>query len=96
MIKITALVLLIFTISGINGPTQANSTDINGVEVLIQQATLAQATPQPEMADGFRQEGKIYVVVAVVLVILLGVLAYAAILDRKLKKLERKIDEHEN
>lgn len=42
-----------------------------------------------EMADTFRAEGKIYVVVAVVLIILIGLFAYLIHLDRKLAKLER-------
>ncbi|MEM9328058.1 MAG: CcmD family protein [Bacteroidota bacterium] len=41
-----------------------------------------------EMADGFRGDGKIYVVVAVVLLILIGLFAYLVFLDRRLKKLE--------
>lgn len=45
-----------------------------------------------EMADTFRAEGKIYVVVAVVLIVLVGLLAYLFMLDRKLTKLERMID----
>ena len=43
-----------------------------------------------EMADSFRQQGKIYVVVAVVSTVLLGLVLYAVMLDRRLTKLERK------
>jgi CcmD family protein len=49
------------------------------------------ATAQPEMADGMRAEGKIYVVVAIIVVILLGVFAYLFILDRKLTNLEKRL-----
>lgn len=45
-----------------------------------------------EMADTMRSEGKIYVVVAVVLIILLGLLGYTAHIDRKLSKLEKGED----
>lgn len=48
-------------------------------------------TSEIEMADTFRSEGKIYVVVAVVLVILLGLLVYVSLLDRKISKIEREI-----
>jgi uncharacterized membrane protein len=41
-----------------------------------------------EMADAFRAEGKIYVVVAIILIVLLGLIVYLFALDRKLKKLE--------
>lgn len=46
-----------------------------------------------EMADAFRADGKIYVVVAVVLIVLAGLIVYLFMLDRKLNKLERMIDE---
>jgi ABC-type amino acid transport system permease subunit len=45
-----------------------------------------------EMADTMRSEGKIYVVVAVVLIILLGLLGYTTHIDRKLAKLEKGED----
>lgn len=59
---------------------------------------VAAATPQAmaqnaEMADAFRADGKIYVVVAVVLIVLAGLIVYLFMLDRKLNKLERMIDE---
>ena len=42
------------------------------------------------MADTMRSEGKIYVVVAVVLIILLGLIGYTAHIDRRLSKLEKR------
>jgi CcmD family protein len=47
--------------------------------------------PQPEMADAMRAEGKIYVVVAIVLVIFIGLIAYLVTIDRKVSRLEKKI-----
>ena len=44
-----------------------------------------------EMADGFRADGKIYVVVVVVLVVLFGLFAYLFVTDTKLKKLEQEV-----
>lgn len=44
-----------------------------------------------EMADGLRAEGKIYVVVAIILIVLLGLFAYLFRIDRGLKKLEDKL-----
>ena len=46
-----------------------------------------------EMADVMRSEGKIYVVVAIILIVLAGVLGYLFFQDRKLKKLERLLEE---
>jgi hypothetical protein len=42
-----------------------------------------------EMADTFRSNGKIYVVVAVMLVILAGLILYLVRLDHKISKLEK-------
>jgi CcmD family protein len=44
-----------------------------------------------EMADRFRADGKIYVVIAVVLIILSGLFVYVTSLDRKINKLEKEI-----
>lgn len=46
-----------------------------------------------EMADTFRSEGKIYVVVAVILIVLGGLFAYLFLLDRKITRLERMLEE---
>lgn len=43
-----------------------------------------------EMADAMRQNGKIYVVVAVVLAILIGLFLYLIRLDRKISGLEKE------
>lgn len=43
-----------------------------------------------EMADQFRADGKIYVVVAVASIILAGFFLYAFTLDRKISKLEKE------
>ena len=53
---------------------------------------LAQDTSKPvEMADQFRASGKIYVVIAVLVVILLGLVLYVARLDRKISRLEKEL-----
>ncbi|MHA8068378.1 CcmD family protein [Aquirufa ecclesiirivi] len=44
-----------------------------------------------EMADKFRADGKIYVVIAVVLVILIGLFIYLMSLDKKVSVLEKEI-----
>ena len=51
----------------------------------------AQTAQEPEMADGLRANGKIYVVVVVVAIIVTGLLAYLISLDRKVSKLEQQI-----
>ncbi|REJ82548.1 MAG: CcmD family protein [Bacteroidetes bacterium] len=42
-----------------------------------------------DMADRMRSEGKIYVVVAVLSIIFIGILAYLLLIENKLKKLEK-------
>ena len=51
----------------------------------------AQQTVQTSttMADGMRSNGKIYVVVAVLLTILLGLIAYVIRIDKKVSRLEK-------
>jgi hypothetical protein len=53
------------------------------------------ATSQVEMADRLRADGKIYVVVAIILIILVGFIVYLIILDRKIKSLENLISYRE-
>jgi hypothetical protein len=43
-----------------------------------------------EMADRMRADGKIYIVVAVLVTIFLGLIAYVARLDRKIGRLEKE------
>ena len=53
-------------------------------------AAMAQEKPSSEMADVMRSNGKIYVVVAVMLTIFAGIIIYLVRLDNKLTKLEKK------
>lgn len=45
---------------------------------------------RPEMADKFRADGKIYVVVLVLATIFAGIIAYLVRLDCKISKLEKE------
>jgi len=45
-----------------------------------------------EMADAFRADGKIYVVLAVILVLLAGLFLYLYLLDRKISRMEKQYD----
>lgn len=58
-----------------------------------EQALPGAESTKVEMADTMRKEGKIYVVVAVVVAILGGLLIYAALIDRKVARLEKKLEE---
>jgi CcmD family protein len=52
--------------------------------------TLLCAQEPVEMADTMRSEGKIYVVVAIMLIIFFGLIAYLVMLDRKISKIEKR------
>ena len=55
--------------------------------------TKAQQTAQKAttMADEMRSNGKIFVVVAVLLTILIGLIAYVIRIDKKVSRLEKEI-----
>jgi CcmD family protein len=47
------------------------------------------AQQEVEMADKMRQDGKIWVVVAVIAVVFVGIIGYLIVLDRKISKIEK-------
>jgi CcmD family protein len=57
--------------------------------MILSTASMAQTQPV-EMADGMRSNGKIYIVVAVCLTILIGLFLYVFYLDRKISKIEKE------
>jgi uncharacterized membrane protein len=59
--------------------------------VLFFIAQLATAQQEVEMADKMRSEGKIYVVVGIILIVLVGLIAYLFLLDKKVNKLEEQL-----
>ncbi|SHG92603.1 hypothetical protein SAMN04488109_2499 [Chryseolinea serpens] len=56
--------------------------------ILMALSLSANAQTDVPMADGLRSEGKIYVVVAIILIVLAGLITYLFLMDRKVKKLE--------
>ncbi|MCL6525181.1 MAG: CcmD family protein [Thermoflavifilum sp.] len=51
------------------------------------------ASSAPEMATLMRSNGKIYVVVAVIVIIWIGLLLYVISVDRKLHRIEKKFSQ---
>ncbi|MFT6883144.1 MAG: Ca2+/Na+ antiporter [Marinoscillum sp.] len=47
---------------------------------------------QIPMADSFRADGKIYVVLGIILILLFGFFAYLIRIDRKIKRIETEIN----
>jgi len=65
---------------------------MTGLIILLFAPILLNAQPI-EMADTMRSEGKIYVVVAILLVIFVGLIGYLVFLDRKITRIEKKLPE---
>jgi hypothetical protein len=62
--------------------------------LLILMALTSALCQEVEMADGLRAEGKIYVVVGILLLILAGMIGYLVVIDRKASRLEKKLDQN--
>lgn len=45
-----------------------------------------------EMADTLRAEGKIYVIVGIILIVLAGLFVYLFLLDRKVTRIEKELN----
>ena len=52
--------------------------------------SFAQQTNEVEMADQMRSSGKIYVVIATIVIVFIGLAIYLFTIDRRLKKIERE------
>jgi ABC-type amino acid transport system permease subunit len=53
------------------------------------------ANDRIEMADAMRSDGKIYVLVAIIVMLFAGFMIYAIMTERKVKKLEKSLKERE-
>lgn len=59
--------------------------------ILVAGMAQAQDGAAPEMADQFRADGKIYVVISVIGIVFLAIVLFLVYIERKLKKLEADI-----
>jgi K+-transporting ATPase A subunit len=64
---------------------------ISLIVLLLSVTSVFAQNDAPQMADTFRSEGKIYVVVLVLSIVFVCLATYLIIIDRKLKKLEEKV-----
>lgn len=61
------------------------------LSLMVSAVAMAQdAAAKPEMADAFRRDGKIYVVIAVISLVFIGLAVYLILIDRKVNKLEKQ------
>ncbi len=79
MKKFITILLLVLSLSAIaqDGDYAITDSDYDNTSV--------------EMADTMRSNGKIYVVVAVVMTVFAGIIIYAVVLDRKISKIEQEV-----
>ena len=69
---------MLFSLQSFSQRIEVTEEDYNNTEV--------------EMADKMRANGKIYVVVVVISLVMGGILTYVITIDRKLRRLEKEID----
>ncbi|MBM3432416.1 MAG: CcmD family protein [Bacteroidetes bacterium] len=63
---------------------------MNAISLLTLSLLQSVAKPVVTMADQMRSDGRIYVVIAVMLTILLGITFYLVRLDKKISRLEKQ------
>ncbi|WP_220463985.1 CcmD family protein [Adhaeribacter radiodurans] len=80
------LFILLLLISAEQNVTLAQTAE----SVTTVQATTEAGNPEVAMADTLRRDGKIYVVVAVIITVLAGLILYLIRLDRKVARLEQQ------
>lgn len=80
MTKITYILFFMLSMLAVQAQEQAGAP-VESVEQVVK---------EPEMADLFRSEGKIYVVIAVLAITFLCLIGYLIYIDLKLRKLENK------
>lgn len=56
-------------------------------------ANLSASAQDAEMADGMRASGKIYVVVGIILIVLIGLVVYLFMMDKKLTRIEKQLNQ---
>lgn len=69
---------------------KVNKFLLSGLLLLVSPILFAQ---NAEMADAMRSEGKIYVVIAIILVIFIGLIGFLIFTDRKVTQLEKRVNE---
>jgi uncharacterized transporter YbjL len=56
----------------------------------------AQQAAEPQMADSLREDGKIYVVISVIALIFIALVLFIVFVERKIKKLEQRLNKQKN
>ena len=68
--------------------------------LLVLTSVLSQAQgmnePGPKMADSFREDGKIYVVITVLGIIFTAIVIFLILIERKLNRIEKEVKDFKN
>ncbi len=60
--------------------------------ILFFNIIFGQSQTGPQMADAFRENGKIYVVIAVIAIIFVSIIAFLIYLERRIKNINDKVN----
>ncbi|MBT6745273.1 MAG: CcmD family protein [Flavobacteriales bacterium] len=63
------------------------------LSLILISSTVSARPSEIEMADAMLENGKIYVVIAVLCTVFMGLVVYTIMIDRKLSKLEKEVNE---
>ncbi|MES2679137.1 MAG: CcmD family protein [Bacteroidota bacterium] len=63
---------------------------------VVTKAQVGIVAAEPEMADQFRANGKIYIVITVIAMIFLAIVVFLALIERKIKHLENQVNEDQS
>ena len=61
--------------------------------LMVSMFAKSQTVSEPQMADMFRDNGKIYVVITVIAMIFVAIVLFLVNLERKIKKIEKRLKE---
>jgi len=61
--------------------------------LLVVCAKAQEAVIEPQMADKFREDGKIYIVITVIAMIFAALVIFLAVLERKVKNIENQLNQ---
>jgi heme/copper-type cytochrome/quinol oxidase subunit 2 len=60
---------------------------------LLIKAQVGSVAAEPEMADQFRADGKIYIVITVIAMIFVAIVVFLTLIERKINRLENQMNE---
>ena len=96
VLLVTTLMFGVFILKAETSQGDSTKQESPSITKVDSTSSVIQKSEFVEMADRLRADGKIYVVVAIILVILAGFLTYLVILDKKIGKLEKALKDRQS